>query len=234
MTQTILIVDDNRSVQRLVADYLSEHHFRVVAADNGREALFVARRELPDLILLDIMMPVLDGYDFVRTYRREKDTPIILLTAKVEETDKVIGLELGADDYITKPFGMAELLARVRAVLRRANNAVLEPPDILRRGAIVLNQSARTVTVRNQPVTLTPTEFELLATLMAHPQRAFSRLDLLERVKGDTLDGVERSMDVHIRNLRTKIEPDPAQPIYILTVFGFGYRFASDEELQTP
>jgi DNA-binding response OmpR family regulator len=227
MSKTILVVDDNRSVQRLVSEYLTENNFRVVTANNGREALFVARHEKPDLILLDIMMPELDGYEFVRLYRKEKDTPIILLTAKLEESDKVIGLELGADDYVTKPFGMAELVARIRAVLRRTNSDVTES-QVLRVGDVVLDRTAHIVMVQDRPVTLTRSEFDLLATLMATPERVFSRLDLLEKLKGDSLEGVERSIDVHIRNLRSKIEPDPAHPRYILTVFGVGYRFIND------
>jgi len=229
MTKTILIVDDNRDVQRLVTEYLTENDFRVVAASNGRQALFVARQEKPDLILLDIMMPELDGYDFVRIYRKERETPIILLTARVEESDKVIGLELGADDYVTKPFGMAELVARIRAVLRRANKESPEA-EVLRIGEVVLDKSAHFVTIQDRPVMLTRSEFDLLAALMATPERAFSRLDLLERLKGDALEGVERSIDVHIRNLRSKVEPDPSHPQYILTVFGVGYRFISDRE----
>jgi len=232
MTKTILIVDDNRSVQRLVSEYLTENAFRVVSANNGREALFVARHEKPDLILLDIMMPEMDGYDFVRAYRKERDTPIILLTAKLEETDKIIGLELGADDYITKPFGMGELVARIRAVLRRTSKKASEP-DVLRIADVVVDRSAHLVTAQNRPVTITPSEFDLLTTLMAAPERTFSRLDLLERLRGDSSEGVERSIDVHIRNLRTKIEPDPAKPQYILTVFGIGYRFISDREWTT-
>ncbi len=229
MAKTILIVDDNRDVQRLVTEYLTENDFRVVTANNGREALFVARQEKPDLILLDIMMPELDGYDFVRIYRKERDTPIILLTAKVEESDKVIGLELGADDYVTKPFGMAELVARIRAVLRRVNKDAPEA-EVLRIGEVVLDKSAHVVMVQERSVMLTRSEFDLLAVLMATPERAFSRLDLLERLKGDSLEGVERSIDVHIRNLRSKVEPDPSRPQYILTVFGVGYRFISDRE----
>ncbi len=229
MSKTVLVVDDNRSVQRLVSEYLTENAFRVVNASNGREALFVARHEKPDLILLDIMMPEMDGYDFVRAYRKERDTPIILLTARLEETDKIIGLELGADDYVTKPFGMGELVARIRAVLRRTSKTASEP-DIIRIADVVVDRSAHVVTVQNRPVLITPSEFDLLTTLMTAPERAFSRLDLLERLKGDSLEGVERSIDVHIRNLRTKIEPDPAKPQYILTVFGIGYRFISDRE----
>ena len=229
MSKTILVVDDDRGILQLVSEYLSEKGYRVVTARNGREALFIARDEKPDLILLDIMMPEVDGYDFVRLYRKERDTPIILLTAKIDESDKVIGLELGADDYVTKPFGMAELVARIRAVLRRVNNDSPEP-EVLRIGEVVLDRTAHIVTVQNHPIPLTRSEFDLLTTLMASPERAFSRLDLLERLKGDSLEGVERSIDVHIRNLRTKLEPDSSHPQYILTVFGVGYRFVSDRE----
>src|SRR5579864_1224947 len=166
MSKTILVVDDDRGILRLVSEYLTEKSFRVVTARNGREALFVARDEKPDLILLDIMMPELDGYDFVRLYRKERETPIILLTAKMEESDKVIGLELGADDYVTKPFGMAELVARIRAVLRRINKDSAES-EVLRIGEVVLDKTAHLVTIQDRPVILTRSEFDLLAALMA-------------------------------------------------------------------
>ena len=224
MVKTILVVDDKASVRKLVQEYLSEHNFRVVTAANGQEALYTARHEKPDLILLDIMMPEMDGYEFISVYRREADTPIILLTAKLEETDKVLGLELGADDYVTKPFGMRELLARVRAVLRRVGKDS-PPADILRAGEISLDRSTREVRVSGSPVHLTPSEFELLALLMSSPGRVYTRMELLEELQGTSFEGVARTIDVHIRNLRTKIEPDPAKPSYIETVFGVGYRF---------
>jgi two-component system alkaline phosphatase synthesis response regulator PhoP len=184
--QTILRVDDQMSVRMLVQDYLTEEGYRVVVASNGQEALYAARHEEPDLILLDIMMPEMGGYDFLRAHRQERNTPIILLTAKLEETDKVLGLELGADDYVTKPFGMRELVARIRAVLRRTGRQDAEE-EILRVGAITLDKSARTVTVAGRPVHLTPSEFTLLETLMAQPGHAFSRLDLLEALQGVAL-----------------------------------------------
>jgi len=225
--KTILVVDDKASVRTLVRDYLTEEGFRVVSAANGREALFAARQEKPDLILLDIMMPEMDGYEFVRAYRKEKDTPIILLTAKLEETDKVLGLEMGADDYVTKPFGMRELVARIRAVLRRAGQEV-PPAPLLQAADVTLDREEHIVKVRSQPVHLTPSEFDLLAVLMAAPGRVFSRYDLLIKLQGITFEGVERTIDVHIRNLRTKIEPDPSNPCYIETVFGVGYRFCPE------
>lgn len=225
MAQTILVVDDEANMRAMIRVYLEQEGYRVVEAGHGREALYVARYEKPDLIILDIMMPEMGGYEFMRVYSKEAETPIIVLTAKVEDNDKILGLELGADDYVTKPFNVRELIARVRAVLRRGKKSAAEP-DMLRVADIVLDRAGRTVTVGNQPVDLTPSEFELLTTLMAAPGRVFSRLDLLDRMSGDAYEGYERTIDVHIRNLRTKIEPDPKQPRYIETVYGMGYRFA--------
>ena len=227
MSQTILVVDDEVNLRDMVRLYLEREGYRVVEAANGRDALFVARYEKPDLVLLDLMMPEMGGYDFIRRFTKESDTPIIVLTAKLEESDKVVGLELGADDYVTKPFGIQELIARVRAVLRRAG----EPshlPEILRVGEITLDRAGHTVNVSGNPVALTPSEFDLLETFMLSPGRAFSRLDLLESVSGDAYEGYERTIDVHIRNLRTKIEPIPSEPRYIQTVYGMGYRFAAE------
>ena len=221
---TILVADDKANIRNLVRDYLEAEDFRVVIAANGREALYAARAEKPDLILLDIMMPEMSGYDFIKAYRKESETPIILLTAKLDETDKVLGLELGADDYVTKPFGMKELTARIHAVLRRALRTPLEP-DSLSMGSIRLNVESRTVTVDGIPATLTPSEFDLLHVLMSASGKVFSRSDLLLKLQGTTFDGVERTIDVHIRNLRTKIESDPSDPKYIITVFGVGYKF---------
>jgi two-component system alkaline phosphatase synthesis response regulator PhoP len=227
MTTTILVVDDEKRLTDLVRAYLTQEGFRVVTAANGQEALFVARHEKPDLILLDLMMPEMDGYAFIRAYGREGHAPIIILTAKLEESDKVLGLELGADDYVTKPFSMRELTARVRAVLRRADRAK-PAADIVRAADITLDRIGRVVTVGEKRVDLTPSEFDLLATLMSAPGRAFSRLDLLERIQGDAYDGYQRTIDVHVRNLRTKIESDPSHPRYVESVYGVGYRFTAD------
>jgi two-component system alkaline phosphatase synthesis response regulator PhoP len=224
---TILVVDDKASVRKVVRDYLAEEGFQVVTAENGRNALYVARHEKPDLILLDIMMPEMGGYEFLRAYRKERNTPVILLTARLEESDKVLGLELGADDYVTKPFGMRELIARIRAVLRRVAPEVAQP-EVLRAGDLRLDLSAHTLHRDDRLVRLTPSEFELLATLMAAPGRAFTRLELLERLQGIAIEGVEHTVNTHIHNLRAKIEPDPGQPRYIEAVFGVGYRFRGE------
>ena len=228
MTKIILIVDDKKSTQRMVADYLNETGFRSVTANNGREALFVARREKPDLVLLDIMMPEMDGFEFIRHFRKERGTPVIMITARVEEQDKIIGLELGADDYVTKPFSLAELVASIRAVLRRANEQLTATDTPLRAEDITLDRKTRRVMAGIRRIDLTPSEFAILSVLMSAPNQVFSRTDLLERIKGNTFENVERTVDVHIRNLRAKLEDAPAAPQYIQTVFGVGYRFNSD------
>lgn len=227
MSKTILIVDDNERLRTLVKAYLTQEGYRVVTAGNGREALFVAREENPDLIVLDIMMPEMDGYEFMRVHRKERETPIIMLTAKIEETDALLGLELGADDYIAKPFSMRMLAARIRAVLRRMNQDAPEVA-VLRVADVVLDRNGRSVKVAAQAIDLTPSEFDILATLMSSPGRAYSRLDLLDRIQGTAFEGYERTIDVHVRNLRTKIESDPRHPRYIETIYGIGYRFATE------
>lgn len=224
MSKTVLMVDDQPSIRSLVQMYLTQEGFRVVTASNGREALFLARQEKPDLIILDLMMPEMDGHDFMRAHRKERDTPVIMLTAKVEENDRVLGLELGADDYVSKPFSPRELAARVRAVLRRLERE-FDDGDVIRIGELLLDEPMHRVLLHDQPIDLTRTEFDLLSVLMHTPGRAFSRSELLERVQGDGFEAVERTVDVHIRNLRAKIEDDPRKPRYIETVYGVGYRF---------
>lgn len=225
MAQTILLVDDERKLREMLRIYMEQEGYRVVEAANGREAIFVARYEKPDLILLDLMMPEMGGYEFMQALRKESKTPVIMLTAKVEETDEVLGLELGADDYITKPFSVRSVIARVRAVLRRMQ-ADHQGANTLRAGEIELDRDGHIVKVGTRLVDLTPSEFQVLAALMSAPGRAFSRLDLLEQIGGDAYEGYERTIDVHIRNLRTKIEADPSNPRYVQTVYGMGYRFA--------
>ena len=224
MSKLILIVDDEPRLINLVRGYLEEEGYAVVTAANGREALFAARDHKPDLIVLDLMMPEMDGWEFLRLHRQERNTPIIMLTARVDDVDKIAGLEMGADDYLAKPFSPRELVARVRAVLRRASVAPDEP-ELLRSGDLVLDVNGRILSRKGGLIELTPMEFELLATLMRSPGRAFSRLELLERSQGYAYDGYERTVDVHIKNLRKKIEPDTTRPRYVLTVFGVGYRF---------
>ncbi len=227
MAKKIMVVDDKAELRTLLKSYLSQENFDVVVAGNGQEALYVARHEKPDLVILDLMMPEMSGYDFIRAYSKEADTPIIILTAKLEENDKVVGLELGADDYVTKPFSPRELTARVRAVLRRMEKGATSELEILRLGDITLDRAGRTISVADRGVDLTPSEFDLLATLMSTPGRVFSRLELLDRLQGVAYEGYERTIDVHIRNLRTKIETDPSNPVYIETVYGAGYRFSA-------
>jgi len=224
MSKTIMIVDDEKRLVSLVESYLTQEGYHVVSANNGKEALPIASREKPDLIILDIMMPEMDGYEFMRTHRTEMDTPIILLTARVDDEERVIGLELGADDYITKPFRPRELVARVRAVLRRAGKT--EPQaKVLQVADITLDRDTREGMVADKSVDLTPSEFDLLAALMTSPGRVFSRLDLLDILQGIRYEGYERTIDTHIKNLRAKIEADPRSPKYIETIYGVGYRF---------
>jgi DNA-binding response OmpR family regulator len=227
MVKTIMVVDDEKRLVSLVESYLKQEGYRVATAYDGREALTVARRESPDLIILDIMMPEMDGYEFIEAYRRDHTTPIILLTARVEEQEQVIGLDLGADDYVTKPFRPRELMARVRAVLRRAGE--IEPPaKVLKAAGVTLDREARSVKVRDHYVDLTPSEFDLLAALMAAPGRVFSRLDLLDIIQGIRYEGYQRTIDLHVKNLRAKIEADPRSPHFVETVYGAGYRFARE------
>jgi DNA-binding response OmpR family regulator len=224
MPNTILVVDDQSSVRQLLQEYLTEQGYQVTTAIDGQSAIYEARRNPPDLILLDIMMPKMDGYQFLRLYRQERQTPVIIITAREEETDAVLGLELGADDYVVKPFRMRELLARIRAVMRR-NEEDPNKFELLRAGEIVLDERTHSVAVRCVPVSLTPIEFALLAVLMRSPGRVYTRADLVDLLSDSSFTGLDSTLNVHIRNLRSKIEPDPANPRYIETVFGVGYKF---------
>jgi DNA-binding response OmpR family regulator len=222
---TVLVVDDKANMRQLISDYLGEQGFHVAVAANGRDALYTARRENPDVILLDIMMPVMDGFEFLRQYRRERSVPVIIITAREEESDAVLGLELGADDYVIKPFRLRELLARIRAVMR-----LVAPPDPnlkpLRVGDIMIDQGAHLVTVGKNTVNLTPTEFNLLELFLGAPGQVYTRQQLVDHLSDEGYGGMERTLNVHIRNLRAKIEPDPDHPQYIETIFGVGYRLA--------
>ncbi len=228
MGNKILVVDDQSSVRQLLQDYLTEQGFKVVTATDGQNAIYTARHEEPDLILLDIMMPRMDGYDFLRQFRQERQTPVIIITAREEETDAVVGLELGADDYVIKPFRMRELVARIHAVMRRKDDTQ-EKFSLYREGDLVLDERTHTITMKNAPVSLTPIEFDLLRTMMRSPGRVFSRSELIDFLSDSGFTGLDSTLNVHIRNLRTKIEPDPAHPRYIDTVFGVGYRFLKEE-----
>jgi DNA-binding response OmpR family regulator len=226
MKAKILLVEDEVKLARVVADYLTAAGFDVLKAYTGKEALAFFRHEKPDLVILDIMLPEMNGLEVAKIIRKESSTPIIMLTAKVEESDRVLGLEMGADDYITKPFSLRELVARVKAVLRRAKGEVFTPT--LRVGDIEIDLQKREVTVAGKPVELTPTEFEILNLLARHPGRVFTRLEILQRIQSYAYESYERTVDVHIRNLRKKIEPDPKNPRYILTVYGVGYKLAEE------
>lgn len=228
MAEKILVVDDQSSVRQLLQDYLTEQGFKVVTATDGQNAIYTARHEEPDLILLDIMMPRMDGYDFLRQFRQERQTPVIIITAREEETDAVVGLELGADDYVIKPFRMRELVARIHAVMRRKDESQ-EKFAIFREGDLVLDERTHTISLKNEPISLTPIEFDLLRLMMRQPGRVFSRTELIDQLSESGFTGLDSTLNVHIRNLRTKIEPDPSNPIYIDTVFGVGYRFLKSE-----
>ena len=225
MGKKVLVVDDEKKIVNVVGGYLEQVGFSVVTANDGQQALNVFRRERPNLVLLDLNLPVIDGLDVARTMNRESAVPIIMLTARVEETDRLIGLELGADDYIVKPFSPREVVARVRAVLRRVEGET-KPVEIVRLGELALDLSKHSLTIEGQAVELTPTEFELMRTLMENPGRVFTRLQLLDRVQGQSYEGYERTIDAHIKNLRQKLGDDPKSPRYLLTVFGVGYKFA--------
>jgi DNA-binding response OmpR family regulator len=225
--KTILIIEDESELVKILKAYLEESGFKVLTAYRGDTGFRSWEQNQPDLVLLDLNLPVMDGIDIAREIRRKSDTPIIMLTARVGEADRLIGLELGADDYILKPFSPREVVARVRAVLRRSgqtatSNAVLHAADL------EIDKDAHLVTRKGQVIDLTPMEFNLLVELASQPGRTFTRLQLLEATQGNTFEGYQRTIDAHIKNLRAKIELDPRKPRYIETVFGVGYRFFKD------
>ena len=224
MTQKILVVDDELEIVKLVRAYLEHAGFSVVTANEGHQALAVFRHERPNLVILDLNLPGLDGLDVCRALRRDADIPIIMLTARLEETDRLIGLELGADDYVVKPFSPREIVARVRAVLRRAEGTPVRP-QVISAAGVTLDLTQRLATQNGQSLDLTTMEFDLLALLVEHPGQVFSRLQLLERIQGAAYEGYERTIDVHIKNLRIKLGDNPQNPQYIETVRGVGYRF---------
>lgn len=229
--QRILVVDDDKSIVKVVRSYLEQAGYEVRVAYDGVTALHSLRSEKPDLLVLDLMLPDRDGWEITRLIRADATlgaTPIIMLTARVEDADKIVGLELGADDYITKPFNTREIVARVRALLRRAHFAQSAPPALLRVGGLALDIDQRTLTIHEKAVDLTRTEFTLLQILMANPGHTFTRDELLEKSMGYAYEGMGRTLDTHMSNLRKKIEPDPSAPIYIQTVYGVGYRMVKE------
>jgi DNA-binding response OmpR family regulator len=225
---TILIIEDEPELVKVLRSYLEQAGFNVLSAGRGDTGLSTWEHKRPDLVILDLNLPGLDGLDVAREIRRKSNTPVIMLTARVEEMDELIGLELGADDYITKPFSPRVVVARVRALLRRAEGAPVES-HVLRLMDLEIDQDAHSVKRAGQIIDLTPTEFNLLVTLASQPGRAFSRLQLLEASQGAAYEGYERTIDAHIKNLRAKLEPDPKNPNYIETVFGIGYRFSRSD-----
>jgi two-component system alkaline phosphatase synthesis response regulator PhoP len=234
MPQRILVVDDDRQIVRLLKAYLEQSGYQVLTAYDGESALHQLRHERPDLVILDLMLPDRDGWEVTRITRSGDaelaHTPIIMLTARAEDTDRIVGLELGADDYVVKPFNPREVVARVRAVLRRAEMmaAASQGPRLLRRVDLEMDVARHTVTRQGQPLELTPTEFDILRAFMEHPGRAFSRQELIASGPGDDYEGLERTVDSHIKNLRRKVEPDPGRPTRIQTVYGVGYRLVED------
>ena len=226
--KTILVVDDEPKIVQLARDYLEHGGFAVLTAFDGREALALARRERPDLVVLDLGLPQRDGLDVTRDLRAESDVPIVMLTGRTEESDRIVGLELGADDYVTKPFSPKELVARVRAVLRRGERGDA-PADLIRVADVVIDVPRMRVTVAGRGVELTATEFQILVALARRPGRILTRGQLLEAVRGVAFESYERAIDAHIKNIRRKLERDPHEPRYVLTVYGVGYRFIDVE-----
>jgi len=232
-TSSILIVDDDEKLVELVRAYLEKDGYRVHTAHDGLGALELARQKRPDLVILDLMLPSMDGLDVCRVLRAEGNkVPIIMLTAKTTVEDRLVGLDLGADDYVTKPFSPRELMARVRAALRRLGEEQRTAPTHFRSGDLEVDLLRHETRVKGELVHLTPKEFKLLEILIGEPGRVFSRLDLLDRVFGFDYEGLERTVDVHVMNLRKKIEPDPRQPVYIHTVYGLGYKFSEEQGVQ--
>jgi DNA-binding response OmpR family regulator len=222
---TVLVVEDEIEIARVVRDYLRNAGFEVIVVGDGGSAVASVRSAKPDLLVLDLGLPGRDGLDVAREIRRWSDTPIVMLTARGDETDRVVGLEIGADDYVVKPFSPKELVARVRAVLRRTRTAA-RGDEIVRAGDVEIDTAKMRVSVGDTQVDLTPTEFQLLATLAREPGRVFTRSQLLDAVHGVAIESYERAIDAHVKNIRRKIEPEPGSPRYVVTVHGVGYRFA--------
>lgn len=230
MSKKILIADDEHHIVETIRAYLDVEGYHVLSVHDGRSALFTFRHEQPDLVILDVMMPEMNGWEVARMIRKKSDVPLLFLTARVDDIDQITGLEIGADDYITKPFSPRVVVARVRALLRRASGESLSEKVIYRSGSLELNPETHIVTRKNERIDLTPSEFTLLQTFLARPGRVFTRMELLDIVQGEAYAAYERTIDVHVKNLRIKIEDDPRHPQYIETVYGVGYRMRSDHE----
>lgn len=235
MAQRILVVDDDKSIVKVLSAYLEQSGYQAIPAYDGEMALHILRRERPDLVILDLMMPNRDGWEVTNLVRIDKDlaaTPIIMLTARIEDTDKIVGLEVGADDYITKPFNAREVVARVKSLLRRVrlDQSPSAVPRVLTNGALKLDLDQHILLVDSVPIELTKTEFNLIEAFLSNPGYTLTRDDLLEKAVGYAYEGLGRALDTHIRNLRRKIEPDPDNPTYIQTVYGVGYRMTGENQ----
>lgn len=223
MSKKILVVDDEAKIVKVLKAYLEQSGFNVLTAADGKVALAIFQRDKPDFMILDLNLPGMDGLDVCRTVRRQSNIPILMLTARVEEADKLIGLELGADDYVVKPFSPREVVARVRTIFRRAQGEPAQD-EIIRVGDLQIDLEQHTVLVADRQVELTPTEFDILVVLARQPKRVFTRLQIMEQAQGNAFEGYERTIDAHIKNIRLKLEPNPKKPIFIQTVFGVGYK----------
>jgi len=223
MAKKILVVDDEAKIVKVLKAYLEQSGFQVVTAVDGKIALAIFMREKPDFMILDLNLPGMDGLDVCRTVRRQSNIPILMLTARVEEADKLIGLELGADDYVVKPFSPREVVARVRTIFRRADGELAQP-EILRVGDLQIDLDQHSVMISERSLELTPTEFDILVVLARQPKRVFTRMQIMELAQGNAFEGYERTIDTHIKNIRLKLEPNPKNPTYIHTVFGVGYK----------
>jgi two-component system, OmpR family, alkaline phosphatase synthesis response regulator PhoP len=224
MSKKILVVDDEPQIVKVLRAYLEQSGFLVVTAADGITALATFQREKPDFMILDLSLPGMDGLDVCRAVRHESNIPILMLTARVEEADKLVGLELGADDYVVKPFSPREVVARVRTIFRRAAIVDLPKPELIQVGDLQIDPDRHTVIVSNRQIELTPTEFDILVVLARQPKRVFTRLQIMEQAQGDAFEGYERTIDAHIKNIRLKLESNPKKPVYIQTVFGVGYK----------
>ena len=223
MSKKIFVIDDEPQIVKVLKAYLEKAGYQVVTASDGKTVLSTFQREKPDFMILDLNLPGMDGLDICKAVRHASNIPILMLTARVEEADRLIGLELGADDYVIKPFSPREVVARVRTIFRRTTAEPIKP-DIILVGPILIDQDQHTVSLAGQIIELTPTEFEILVTLAKQPKRVFSRLQIMEQAQGDSFEGYERTIDAHIKNIRLKLEPNPKKPVYIQTVFGLGYK----------